>query len=115
MVTTALIGGVVSSHFDSELVKELKIQVVKIYAMREQSLLIGIRNQDGDIYRAVGANSTGEFFSVLKNLSQFDLFNEQGAMSISGGRYQAILIYKGPVTALSKSRFKVLVPIPMVL
>jgi hypothetical protein len=105
VITTALTGGVVSSHFDSHLVETLVLSVVRIYELRKQNFLIAIRNQYGEIYRLIGVDSPVELFEILKKLGAIGLFRELPEAPPSETGYQAILIYNGTTRRMSKSRY----------
>ncbi|GAB2847117.1 hypothetical protein GCM10027277_13930 [Pseudoduganella ginsengisoli] len=73
---TTLIPGVAAPDFDKQIITNLLLDHVTQEEVRQQKLLIGIRNDDGDIYRLIGATKHNSFNNAIEELFDLDLTDE---------------------------------------
>ena len=97
---TALVGGVVSSDFDSNLIQQVELGFVKAPLVREKYLVVAIGNQHGEIYRLIGVDSELELAALLKALEGMNLFRERSDILGPGSKYQIVLFQPGAVEAI---------------
>ncbi|WP_157221568.1 hypothetical protein [Herbaspirillum sp. YR522] len=100
MKITALVGGVVSSDFDSNLIQQVELGFVKAPLVREKYLVVAIGNQHGEIYRLIGVDSESELAGLLKTLEGVNLFRQRSDILGPGPRYQIVLFQPGTVEAI---------------
>jgi len=67
-VKTALIEGKQPSKIDGLLLDALDLVQVPAPAIRSEASLIGVRNELGDTYRAIGVTGTENFVDVMAAL-----------------------------------------------
>jgi hypothetical protein len=73
---TTLIAGVKPPEFDKQIVTNLLLDHVTEDEVRQQKLLIGIRNDDGAIYRLIGATRHNSFTNAIEELFDLELVDE---------------------------------------
>ncbi len=73
---TTLIPGVEPADFDKQITANLLLEHVTPDEVRQQKLLIGIRNDDGEIYRLIGATKHNSFTNAIEELFDLDLADE---------------------------------------
>ncbi|MBV8636021.1 MAG: hypothetical protein JO002_16110 [Burkholderiaceae bacterium] len=73
---TALLDGKKPAKFDKQIVTNLLMDQVALEQVREQKLLIGVRNEDGEIYRLIGATRHNSFMNAVEELFDLDLVDE---------------------------------------
>jgi len=73
---TTLIAGVEPPKFDKQIVTNLLLDHVSEDEVRQQKLLIGIRNADGEIYRLIGATRHNSFTNAIEELFDLELADE---------------------------------------
>jgi hypothetical protein len=73
---TTLIPGVAAPDFDKQITTNLLLDHVTPDEVRQQKLLIGIRNDDGEIYRLIGATKHNSFTNAIEELFDLDLTDE---------------------------------------
>lgn len=73
---TAVFVGKQIAEFDSKITDKLMLEVGSEKAVRQEHMQIGIRNEGGDIYRAIGVTGLGEFLDSIGKLVEIGLFDE---------------------------------------
>lgn len=73
---TTLIPGVAAPDFDQQITTNLLLDHVTPDEVRQQKLLIGIRNDDGEIYRLIGATKHNSFTNAIEELFDLELADE---------------------------------------
>lgn len=73
---TTLLDGKKPAKFDKQIVTNLLMDQVAPEQVREQKLLIGVRNEDGEIYRLIGATRHNSFMNAVEELFDLDLVDE---------------------------------------
>jgi len=76
MLKTTLIDGVKPAEFDKQIVTNLLLENTTVDAVRQEKLLIGVRNEDGDIYRLIGATKHNSFTNAVEELEDLELVDE---------------------------------------
>lgn len=72
-MNTALIEGKNLSRFDPMIVATLKLNCANVETVRKAPKLIGIRNEQGEIYRVIGAHDMNQFLEAFVQLSDLCL------------------------------------------
>ena len=73
---TSLIDGKKPAHFDKHIIGNILLDVVPEAEVREEAMLIGVRNEDGDIYRLIGATKLNSFMNAVEELFDLGLTDE---------------------------------------
>lgn len=80
MLKTTLIDGVTPAKFDKEIAGNLLLETTTEDEVRAQKFLIGVRNEDGDIYRLIGATKHNSFTNAVEELEDLELTDELADM-----------------------------------
>ncbi len=78
MLKTTLLEGIKPAKFDKQIAANLLLENTTVEAVRKEKLLIGIRNEDGDIYRLIGATKHNSFTNAVEELEDLELVDELG-------------------------------------
>lgn len=78
MLKTALLEGVTPAEFDKQITGNLLLESTTVDTVRKEKLLIGIRNEDGEIYRLIGATKHNSFTNAVEELEDLELVDELG-------------------------------------
>ncbi len=78
MLKTALLEGVTPAEFDKQITGNLLLESTTADTVRKEKLLIGIRNEDGEIYRLIGATKHNSFTNAVEELEDLELVDELG-------------------------------------
>jgi hypothetical protein len=78
MLKTTLLEGVKPAKFDKQITANLLLETTSVEAVRKEKLLIGIRNEDGEIYRLIGATKHNSFTNAVEELEDLELVDELG-------------------------------------
>jgi len=73
---TSLIDGKKPAHFDKHIIGNILLDVVSEAEVREEAMLIGVRNEDGEIYRLIGATKLNSFMNAVEELFDLGLVDE---------------------------------------
>lgn len=73
---TAIIPGKKPAHFDKHIIGNLLLDIVPVDEVRKENMLIGVRNEDGDIYRLIGAPKLNNFMNAVEELFDLGLEDE---------------------------------------
>jgi hypothetical protein len=76
MLKTTLIDGVTPAEFDTQIITNLLLETTTLDGVRQEKLLIGVRNEDGEIYRLIGATKHNSFNNAVEELVDLDLVDE---------------------------------------
>ena len=76
MLKTSLIDGVTPAEFDTQIITNLLLETTTQDDVRQEKLLIGVRNEDGEIYRLIGATKHNSFNNAVEELVDLDLVDE---------------------------------------
>jgi len=75
-VKTALLEGKKPAHFDKHIIGNLLLDVATPDEVREEPMLIGVRNDAGEIYRLIGATKLNSFMNAVEELFDLGLVDE---------------------------------------
>jgi len=78
MLKTTLLDGIKPAKFDKQITGNLLLENTSADLVRKEKLLIGIRNEDGDIYRLIGATKHNSFTNAVEELEDLELVDELG-------------------------------------
>ncbi|AXA94794.1 hypothetical protein [Massilia sp. YMA4] len=73
---TTLIDGVTPAKFDKQITGNLLLETTTSDEVRKEKLLIGVRNEEGDIYRLIGATKHNSFTNAVEELEDLELVDE---------------------------------------
>jgi len=73
---TTLIDGVKPAKFDKHIIGNLLLNKAEEVEVRMEKLLIGVRNEDGEIYRLIGATKPNSFMNAVEELGELGLIDE---------------------------------------
>ena len=73
---TSLLDGKKPAHFDKHIIGNLLLNASTPELVRQEKLIIGVRNEDGEIYRLIGATKHNSFMNAVEELIDLGLVNE---------------------------------------
>lgn len=73
---TTLLEGKKPAHFDKHIIGNLLLEVAPPDEVREEKMLIGVRNEAGEIYRLIGATKLNSFMNAVEELFDLGLVDE---------------------------------------
>lgn len=73
---TALLEGKKPAHFDKHIIGNLLLDVATPDEVRQEQMLIGVRNEAGEIYRLIGATKLNSFMNAVEELFDLGLVDE---------------------------------------
>jgi hypothetical protein len=73
---TTLLDGMMPAKFDKHIIGNLLLTVATPDEVRKEKMLIGVRNEEGDIYRLIGATKVNSFNNASEELEDLGLVDE---------------------------------------
>ena len=73
---TTLLEGKTPAKFDKHIIGNLLLNVATPDEVRMEKMLIGVRNEDGEIYRLIGATKINSFMNAVEELFDLGLVDE---------------------------------------
>ncbi|MES2296804.1 MAG: hypothetical protein V4582_07155 [Pseudomonadota bacterium] len=73
---TTLLEGTTPSKFDKQIIGNLLLAHGTPDEVRQEKMLIGIRNEAGDIYRLIGATKLNSYMNAVEELDDLGLVDE---------------------------------------
>lgn len=73
---TTLLDGVKPPKIDKQIIGNLLLDVSTPDLVRQEKLIIGIRNDDGEIYRLIGAARHNNYMNAIEELADLGLVDE---------------------------------------
>ena len=73
---TTLLDGKTPAKFDKNIIGNLLLNVASPDEVRQENMLIGVRNEAGDIYRLIGATKVNSFMNAVEELFDLGLVDE---------------------------------------
>ena len=73
---TSLLDGKKPAKFDKHIIGNLLLDQATPDVVRKEKMLIGVRNEDGEIYRLIGATKINSFMNAVEELDDLGLVNE---------------------------------------
>lgn len=87
---TTLLEGKKPAHFDKHIIGNLLLDVAPVDEVRQEKMLIGVRNEAGEIYRLIGAAKVNSFMNAVEELFDLGLVDELQDTEESRDGYDAI-------------------------
>jgi hypothetical protein len=75
-VKTALLDGKTPAHIDKQIIGNLLLDVASADEVRQEKMLIGVRNEAGEIYRLIGATKVNSYMNAVEELEDLGLVDE---------------------------------------
>jgi len=73
---TTLLDGMTPAKFDKHIIGNLLLNLSSPDEVRQEKMLIGIRNEEGDIYRLIGATKLKSYTNAVEELEDLELVDE---------------------------------------
>ncbi|HEU4375371.1 MAG TPA: hypothetical protein VFS02_17880 [Telluria sp.] len=73
---TALLDGKTPAKIDKLIIGNLLLDVASSDEVRKEKMLIGVRNEAGEIYRLIGATKANSFMNAVEELEDLGLVDE---------------------------------------
>ncbi|MFC5460445.1 hypothetical protein [Massilia niabensis] len=73
---TTLLEGKKPAHFDKHIIGNILLDVAPEEEVRQEKMLIGVRNEAGEIYRLIGAMKVNNFMNAVEELIDLGLVDE---------------------------------------
>jgi hypothetical protein len=73
---TTLLEGKKPAKFDKHIIGNLLLDVAPVDEVRKEKMLIGVRNEAGEIYRLIGATKVNSFMNAVEELFDLGLVDE---------------------------------------
>lgn len=73
---TSLIEGRKPAHFDKHIIGNILLDVASLDEVKDEAMLIGVRNEAGEIYRLIGASKLNSFMNASEELLDLGLIDE---------------------------------------
>lgn len=73
---TSLIEGKKPAHFDKHIIGNILLDVAPLDEVKQEAMLIGVRNESGEIYRLIGATKLNSFMNASEELLDLGLVDE---------------------------------------
>lgn len=73
---TSLIEGKKPAHFDKHIIGNILLDVASLDEVKQEAMLIGVRNEAGEIYRLIGATKLNSFMNATEELLDLGLVDE---------------------------------------
>ena len=73
---TALLDGKKPPQFDKQIIANLLLDVAPVDEVRQEKMLVGVRNEAGEIYRLIGATKVNSFNNAVEELEDLGLVDE---------------------------------------
>ncbi|MEO7497653.1 MAG: hypothetical protein ABIT83_13380 [Massilia sp.] len=73
---TSRLDGKKPAKFDKHIIGNLLLDVAGADEVRQEKMIIGVRNEDGEIYRLIGATKINSFMNAVEELFDLGLVDE---------------------------------------
>lgn len=87
---TVLLKGKKPAKFDKHIVGNILLDQAAEADVRKEKMLIGLRNEDGEIYRLIGAAKPNNFMNAVEELVDLGLKDEMADSDGAHNGYDAI-------------------------
>ncbi len=87
---TSLLDGMTPAKFDKHIIGNLLLNQATVEEVRQEKMLIGIRNEQGDIYRLIGATKLKSYTNAVEELEDLELVDELQDTEAPQDGYDAI-------------------------
>lgn len=76
MLTTALVDNTEIASYDEELMTNLLVKVKDIAVVKQEKMLIGLRNSKGEIYRIISTSGMQHYDNAIEELVDMEMTDE---------------------------------------
>jgi hypothetical protein len=90
MMISTLLEGKVAADFDSEITDQFVFRPGSLRDVRDERMQVGVRNERGEIYRAIGITGMNEFLGIVQHLIDIGLVDELQTSTSARHGYDAI-------------------------
>ncbi|HTD03618.1 hypothetical protein [Undibacterium sp.] len=73
---TALIAGKTVAKIDKHIIGNLLLDQASVEDVRQEQMIIGIRNEAGEIYRLIGAAKLNSYMNAMEELLDLEMVDE---------------------------------------
>lgn len=73
---TALLDGVTPAKIDTQIMGNLLLNIASADEVRQEKMLIGVRNEQGEIYRLIGAAKAHSYTNAVEELEDLGMVDE---------------------------------------
>ena len=73
---TALLDGITPAKIDKQIMTNLLLDIASAEEVRQERILIGVRNEDGEIYRLIGAAKANSYTNAVEELEDLGMIDE---------------------------------------
>jgi hypothetical protein len=73
---TALLDGKKPAKIDKQIMANLLLDIAPVDEVRQEKMLVGVRNEDGEIYRLIGATKVNSYMNAVEELEDLGLVDE---------------------------------------
>ena len=73
---TTLLDGMKPASFDNQIIGNILLNQSSPDEVRQEKMLIGIRNEQGEIYRLIGATKLKSYTNAVEELEDLELIDE---------------------------------------
>jgi hypothetical protein len=73
---TSLLPGKKPAHFDKHIIGNLLLNQATPEEVRQEKMIIGVRNESGEIYRLIGVTKLNSFMNAVEELFDLGLVDE---------------------------------------
>lgn len=70
---TALLDGIKPAKIDKKIMANLLLDIATVAEVRQEKMLIGVRNETGEIYRLIGATKVNSYMNAVEELEDLGL------------------------------------------
>jgi hypothetical protein len=73
---TALLDGKKPAKIDKQIMANLLLDIASVDEVRQEKMLVGVRNEAGEIYRLIGATKVNSYMNAVEELEDLGLVDE---------------------------------------
>jgi hypothetical protein len=73
---TALLDGITPAKIDKQIMTNLLLDIAPVDEVRQEKMLVGVRNEAGQIYRLIGAAKANSYTNAVEELEDLGLVDE---------------------------------------
>jgi hypothetical protein len=73
---TALLDGIKPAKIDKQIMANLLLDIAPADEVRQEKMLVGVRNEAGQIYRLIGAAKANSYTNAVEELEDLGLVDE---------------------------------------
>jgi hypothetical protein len=73
---TALLDGIKPAKIDKQIMANLLLDIASVDEVRQEKMLVGVRNEAGEIYRLIGAAKANSYTNAVEELEDLGLVDE---------------------------------------